>query len=385
MSQTIAPSAADGASTQIISAQITSAAIAAFTIPTDQPESDGTADWDSTTILIVQLSAAGIKGLGYSYCNLAAAYVARDLIQKEILHRDACGIPALHSALDRQVRNWGRPGLVSNAISAIDTCLWDLKARLLGQPLIKLLGQVREAIPAYGSGGFTSYTEKELIRQLTGWASEGFECVKMKIGRDPGMDVARVTAVQKALKEQAQLYVDANGAYDRQQALHKSRQFGELGVTWFEEPVPSDDRMGLHFLVERAPEVMKIAAGEYIYVLDDARLLLDEQAVDVLQCDVTRCGGITNFRKIGELCEISHYPYSAHTAPSIHATLCCSIVPAMNVEYFHDHARIEHMIFDGAATPVKGMLKPDSSRPGFGLELKRADAQKYQVFSARVE
>jgi len=365
-------------------APIGSGNVSAFTIPTDQPESDGTAEWDSTTVLIVELTAAGLTGLGYSYCNLAAAYIAKELIQKQVIGASAFDIPSIHSALDRQVRNWGRPGLVSNAISAIDTCLWDLKARLLGQPLLKMLGQARDAIDAYGSGGFTSYTEKELLNQLTGWASEGFSCVKMKIGRDPQADVARVTAVQKALKDRAQLYVDANGAYDRQEALHKSQQFGDLGVTWFEEPVTSDDRIGLHFLVERAPAVMKIAAGEYIYVLDDARLMIDAHAVDVLQTDVTRCGGVTNFLKIGSLCEISHYPYSAHTAPSIHATLCCSVVPAMNVEYFHDHARIEHMIFDGAVTPVHGKLKPDLSRPGLGLELKRSDAQKHQVFSAAV-
>jgi L-alanine-DL-glutamate epimerase-like enolase superfamily enzyme len=304
------------------------------------------------------------------------------LAKKHILKSDPFGIPALHSAMDRQVRNWGRPGLVSSAISAIDTCLWDLKAKLLQEPLLCLLGRVRDQIQAYGSGGFTSYTEKELIDQLTGWAGEGFTCVKMKIGTHPGQDVARVAAVQKALNGKAELYVDANGAYDRQQALHKSERFGELGVTWFEEPVTSDDRIGLHFMVERAPAVMKIAAGEYNYTLDDARLLIEAQAVDVLQTDVTRCGGVTNFIKIGHLCEICHYPYSAHTAPSIHATLCCSLVSAMNVEYFHDHVRIEHMFFDGAITATDGNLKPDLSRYGLGLELKRSDAEPYQVSSA---
>lgn len=361
-----------------------SARISAYTIPTDQPESDGTAAWDSTTIVIVELTADGVTGLGYSYANAAAAHAAEELVQKEILHRDPFDIPSLHSAMDRQVRNWGRSGVVASAISAIDTCLWDLKARLLQESLLCLLGKVRDEIQAYGSGGFTSYSEKQLIDQLTGWAAQGFECVKMKIGTHPEQDVSRVAAVQKALNGKAQLYVDANGAYDRQQALHKSEQFGELGVTWFEEPVTSDDRIGLHFMVERAPAVMKIAAGEYNYTLDDARLLIEAQAVDVMQTDVTRCGGISNFMKIGNICEAYHYPYSAHTAPSIHATLCCSIVPAMNVEYFHDHVRIEHMIFDGAITAERGKLKPDVSRHGLGLELKTADVEKFQAFSSAV-
>lgn len=340
--------------------------------------------WHSTGVVVVELTAANVMGLGFSYANTAAAHAAQELIEKLVLKRDAFDIPAIHSALDMEVRNWGRPGLVSSAISALDNCLWDLKARLLDRPLLSVLGKMRDDIPAYGSGGFTSYTEKQLIDQLTGWASEGLRSVKMKIGRQPDQDVPRVTAVQKALHGRAQLFVDANGAYTRKQALHKAQQFGDLGVTWFEEPVTSDDRVGLHLLVEHAPPVMNIAAGEYIYVLDDARLLLEAQAVDVLQADVTRCGGVTNFLKIGNVCETYHFPLSAHTSPSLHATLGCALVPAINVEYFHDHARIEQMIFDGAIKPVNGTLQPDLSRPGFGLDLKCAEAEKFQLFSASV-
>jgi L-alanine-DL-glutamate epimerase-like enolase superfamily enzyme len=366
-------------------ATIRSGKISAFRIPTDQPESDGTATWDSTTVVVIELTAGDVTGLGFSYANATAAHAAQELTQKVILGRNPSDIPSLHSALDIEVRNWGRPGLVSSAISAIDICLWDLKARLLERPLVDLLGRMRGEIAAYGSGGFTSYTEKQLIGQLSGWATEGLRSVKMKIGREPGKDVQRVTAVQKALNGRAELYVDANGAYQRKQALEKSRQFGDLGVTWFEEPVTSDDRIGLHMLVEHAPAVMNIAAGEYCYVLDDARLLIEAQAVDVLQADVTRCGGITNFLKIGHVCETYHFPLSAHTSPSVHATLCCALVAAINVEYFHDHERIEHMIFDGAVRPVNGNLKPDLSRSGLGLELKRADVERFQIFSATVE
>jgi L-alanine-DL-glutamate epimerase-like enolase superfamily enzyme len=365
--------------------RVLSGRISAFTIPTDQPESDGTAQWDSTTLVGVELTADGVTALGYSYANSAAAQGAEELVKRCVVGRDPFDIPSIHSALDREVRNWGRPGLVCNAISAIDTCLWDLKARLLEEPLIALLGSVRQDIQGYGSGGFTSYSEEKLVNQLTGWAADGFTCVKMKIGTHPEDDVGRVRTVQKALAGRAQLYVDANGAYDRQQALHKAQQFGDLGVTWFEEPVTSDDRVGLRFLVERAPAVMKIAAGEYIYVLDDARLMVEAQAVDVLQADVTRCGGVSNFMKIAAVCEMFHFPLSAHTAPSIHATLCCAALPAMNLEYFHDHARIEDMLFDGAIRPRNGNLTPDATRVGLGLELKRKQAEKFQVFSSKTE
>jgi L-alanine-DL-glutamate epimerase-like enolase superfamily enzyme len=310
--------------------------------------------------------------------------VARELIEKEVLGKDPFAIPEIHAALDRETRNMGRPGLVSTAISAIDTGLWDLKARILKCSLIQLLGQNRMHIPAYGSGGFTSYDEQQLVDQLVGWTSDGIRSVKMKIGRHPSQDVVRVEAVHKALNGKAELFVDANGAYSRKQALHQAERFTDLDVTWFEEPVSSDDRTGLRLLVERAPSTMNIAAGEYCYVLDDAQDLLSAGAVDVLQADVTRCGGISNFIKIAGACEMYHIPISAHTAPSIHAPLCCSLPPAMNVEYFFDHARIENMLFDGALRPVGGNLEPDPTSPGLGLHLKTADAEKFCLFSAPV-
>ena len=365
--------------------KITSGKVSAYRVPTDQPEeSDGTAVWDSTGVVLVELTAGNKTGLGYSYAAEAAAHVARELIEKVLFGRDPFDIPALATALGMHVRNMGKPGLVSSAIAAVDNCLWDLKARLLGLSLVNLLGRMRDDVTAYGSGGFTSYTEKQLTDQMIAWASEGIKYVKMKIGREPSQDVARVAAVQKALKGKAELFVDANGAYLRKQALQKAQQFGDLGVRWFEEPVTSDDRVGLRLVVERAPAIMSIAAGEYCYVLDDFRLLIDGRAVDVLQADATRCGGVSNFMKAGGVCETYHLPLSAHTSPSLHATLCCAVPAAINVEYFHDHVRIEHMFFDGALTAKNGMLRPDPTRPGLGLELKRKDAEKYRVWDGDV-
>jgi L-alanine-DL-glutamate epimerase-like enolase superfamily enzyme len=357
---------------------IESGAISVYRVPTDQPEeSDGTAVWNSTTLVLVQLCAGGASGLGFTYSSEAAAYVARELLEKTVLRGNVFDIAALHSSMDRFTRNMGRPGLVSTAISAIDICLWDLKSRLLNVSLAALLGNARPSIPAYGSGGFTSYTERQLIRQLGAWAADGLPAVKMKIGREPAKDVNRVALVAKEIGDRCDLFVDANGAYQRKHALAKAKAFRDLRVNWFEEPVSSDDLAGLRMLVEQAPAGMRIAAGEYIYVLDDAKTLLRARAVDVLQADVTRCGGITNFAKIAAACEMNHIPLSAHTSPSIHTHLCCALEPAINVEYFHDHARIEEMFFDGAAKPRHGLLTPDLSRPGLGLEFKHAAAEKY--------
>lgn len=293
--------------------------------------------------------------------------------------RDAMDVPGAWDAMVRKIRNLGRPGICSMAISIVDNSLWDLKARLLDLSLVKLLGAVRDGIPAYGSGGFTSYTRKQLCDQLAGWVEQGISSVKMKIGTHPEDDLERVRAARQAIGAQARLFVDANGAYTRKQALAFADAFAEYDVTWFEEPVVADDLDGLRLLRDRAPAGMDIAAGEYGYTPVYFRRMLDAGAVDVLQADATRCEGISGFLKAGALCEAHLLPFSAHTSPTLHAHACCASVPAVNVEYFHDHARIEHMLLDGALTPVGGLLRPDVTRPGLGLELKVRDGERYRV------
>ncbi len=353
--------------------------VSAYTIPTDLPEADGTIAWDKTTIVIVEATAGGKRSLGYSYADTATARLIHDLLIPIVRGRNALAVGDAWEAMVRAIRNLGRPGIASMAIAAVDNSLWDLKARLLDLPLVTLLGAVRESIPAYGSGGFTSYTVEQLQKQVGGWAAEGITRVKMKVGTHPYDDLERVRAAREAIGPGVELFVDANGAYDRKQALWFSGRFAELDVTWFEEPVVADDLEGLRLLRDRAPAGMEIAAGEYGYQLLYFRRMLDAGAVDVLQADATRCAGISEFMRVGALCEAHSLPLSAHTSPTLHAHPCCALSPAVHVEYFHDHARIEHMLFDGALTPVHGNLYPDRSRPGLGLELKRQDAEKWRT------
>lgn len=271
------------------------------------------------------------------------------------------------------------------AIAAVDACLWDLKARVLDLPLVKLLGAARESVPVYGSGGFTSYSTDQLQEQLGDWVAHGISRVKMKIGTHPEEDALRVRAARKAIGPEAELFVDANGAYSVKQALAQAEAFGEWGVSWFEEPVSSDDLAGLHLLRMRGPAGLEIAAGEYGYDLGYFRRMLEAEAVDVLQADATRCAGITGFLQVGALCQARSLALSAHCGPSLHLHPCCSMIPVRHLEFFHDHVRIEQMLFDGAATPVAGQLFPDLSRPGLGLELKRPDAEPYRVWSTYVD
>ena len=288
-------------------------------------------------------------------------------------------VPAAWQAMVAAVRNVGLPGIAATAIAAVDVALWDLKARLLDLPLVRLLGAARESVPVYGSGGFTSYDTGALRDQLATWADAGIDQVKIKVGRSPRDDVARVRAARSAVGPDVALFVDANGAYAAKQALALAGEFARYDVCWFEEPVPSDDLDGLCLLRERAPAGVEIAAGEYGYDVRYFRRMLAAGAVDVLQADATRCLGISGFLAASAVADAFAAPLSAHTAPAIHLHPCCAVANVRHIEWFHDHVRIERALFDGVVEPVRGELRPDVTRPGLGLELKREEAARYAV------
>ncbi len=351
----------------------------AYTVPTDFPESDGTLEWNHTTVVMVRARAAGKIGVGYTYADIPTANLIKDMLIPLVQGKSAMDVPARWAEMRHAIRNLGRPGICSMAIAAVDAAIWDLKASLLNLPLISLLGAVQPSAQIYGSGGFTSYSVEQLQRQLGGWVDQGIKAVKMKIGRDPDEDFARVKAARQSIDTDAALCVDANGAYSRKQALEMAKKFNDVGVTWFEEPVTSDDLEGLRLIRDRAPAGMDIAAGEYGYDIGYFKRMLDAGAVDVLQADASRCAGISEFLRVGALCDAANLPMSAHTSPSLHLHPCCSLSRLRNIEYFHDHVRIENMFFEGVIQPKDGRLQPDLSRPGMGLEFKKADAERYAV------
>ena len=354
--------------------------VAAYTIPTDAPEADGTLAWDATTIVVVHAHGGGERGLGYTYADVSTAKLIASKLADVVKGHDAMSPQATWEAMVEQTRNLGRPGITSMAIAAVDTALWDLKARLLGLPLCQLLGMARDRVPVYGSGGFTAYSNDRLAAQLGGWVEQGIPRVKMKIGSDPERDPERVNAARTAIGPDARLFVDANGAYSRKQALDLAARFADdARVSWFEEPVSSDDLEGLRLLRDRAPAGMEIAAGEYGYDAVYFKRMLAAGAVDVLQADVTRCAGITELLRVAALCRAHNLPLSLHCGPAIHVHPATALENFVHLEYFHDHVRIEHMLFDGVVVPVEGALTPDLDRPGIGLELKRGEAEHYAV------
>ncbi|UWZ86531.1 enolase C-terminal domain-like protein [Occallatibacter riparius] len=365
------------------STSIESVEVSAYTIPTDAPEGDGTLMWDSTTLILCEVSASGRTGLGYSYGAAATAHAAHHLGSKCLHNRSPLDIPLLHASMLQQARNDGSSGIASMAISALDIALWDLKAKLFDCSVLDLLGAARASVPAYGSGGFTTYTNQQLAAQMSGWAASGLKRVKMKIGQHPEDDPQRVRVAREAIGPEVELFVDANGAFNAREAIAFADKVDQFRVTWFEEPVSSDNLNGLRRVRDRAPAAMEIAAGEYGYDSLYFRRMLEAEAVDVLQLDATRCKGFTGFLEGAAIAASFGCPTSAHCAPSLHMHICCAIPGVRHVEYFHDHARIEQMLFDGFIAPEQGDLKPDRSRPGLGLEFKRKDAERYLTWRSK--
>ena len=370
-----------GSGTRVTGPEIAALDAAVYVIPTDAPEADGTLTWDKTTMVLVTARAGGELGIGWSYAAAAAAAVVTELLTATVTGRDAFDVAGAAEAMARQVRNVGRPGIAAMAISAVDIALWDLKARLLGVALSSLLGRVRDAVPVYGSGGFTSYPDERTQDQLSGWADkQQIPRVKIKIGEswggDERRDLARVRLAREVIGPGAELYVDANGGYTTGQAVRVAAELDAFGVTWFEEPVSSQDLAGLAAIRRQIrPDV---AAGEYSWSLADSAALITAGAVDCLQLDVTRCGGITDFLRGAALAAAHNLQVSGHCAPNLHAHVAAAVPNLRHVEYFHDHQRIERMLFDGTLDPHGGTMRPDPDRPGHGMVLRDADAEPFR-------
>ncbi|MGH7764303.1 MAG: enolase C-terminal domain-like protein [Candidatus Dormibacteraceae bacterium] len=355
--------------------------ISVLRIPTDRPESDGTFEWNSTTVVLAQIRADdGNRGMGWSYASAAAGVVIDDTLRPAIADLPLEDIGRAWSTMVASVRNVGRGGVAAMAISAVDIALWDLKGRAEGRPVYRLLGPHRDSVPIYGSGGFTSYTMEELVDQLSGWVASGFPRVKMKIGTGWGtrldVDRSRIVAVRQAIGPDAELFIDANGAYTPKQAMRLAHDVDGI-ATYFEEPVSSDHLEDLAMI--RREISQDVAAGEYGWDPWYFRKMLNAGAVDVMQADATRCLGITGFLIAADLAYSAGVAFSAHCSPTIHAHAACAAPQISHVEYFHDHARIEQLLFDGAPKPEAGTLRPAPDRAGLGLELKHADLDAYRA------
>lgn len=353
-----------------------------YVVPTEAPEADGTLTWDATTMVVVQATGGGRTGLGWTYSGRGCQAVVEDVLAPAVVGRDVDDVPGSWNAMVRAIRNLGRPGMVSAALAAVDTALWDLKAKAFDVALCALLGQSRDTVPVYGSGGFTTYNETTLRGQLEHWVGElGISRVKIKIGEAGGScearDLDRVAQVRATVGPDVEVFVDANGGYSRKQAVRIGRSLDQSDVRWFEEPVSSDDLDGLREVRDALDS--EVTAGEYGYDLPYFRRMLDAGAVDCLQADVTRTAGISEWLRVAAVAAAQGVELSAHCAPSLHLHPAAAVPNLRHVEWFADHVRLEGLLFDPAPSVVGGVMRPDLERPGLGVELRQADAVAFRV------
>ena len=350
---------------------VSSVAGSACTVPTDAPEGDGTLTWSCTTLVLVEARSGGCVGTGWTYAPAAAVRIIEDLLAPVVTGTDALAPAANQARMSRAVRNAGRPGLVAMAVSAVDIALWDLCARLHGLPLSRLWGGPVTDVEVYGSGGFTTYDDGQLRRQLSAWTDLSLPRVKIKIGESWGRrerrDLERTAVARNLVGDSVELFVDANGGYAVGQACRVGQALDGLGVTWFEEPVSSDDLPGLRRVREEV--LADVTAGEYGHDLTYFTRMV-EGAVDCLQIDATRCGGYTEWLRAAALAAGHHLDVSGHCAPYLTAPVAAVTPNLRHLEWFHDHVRIEQSLFDGTPDPVAGrLLAPEGT--GHGLTLRR--------------
>ncbi|HZE33160.1 MAG TPA: enolase C-terminal domain-like protein [Actinoallomurus sp.] len=354
----------------------------AYTIPTDAAEADGTYAWDSTTLVLAEVRSGQTTGIGWTYGPTACATVIRDSLSPVVEGREALDVGGSFQAMVRAVRNAGRPGAVGYAISAVDVALWDLKARLLRLPLHRLLGAVHDEVPVYGSGGFTTYDERRLREQLEHWTLEQhIPRVKIKIaeswGSEVSRDLSRMSQARDLVGDDVDLYVDANGGYSHKQAIRVMEAAADLDIRWLEEPVSSDDLEGLREIRDAVrPDV---TAGEYGYDLFYFRRMCEAGAVDCLQADVSRCGGITEWLRVASVAAAYNLQISGHCGPHLHVHVAAATPNLRHLEWFHDHVRIESLLFEGTLNPDSGTLRPDPKAHGNGLTLRRDTAERHRV------
>ena len=353
----------------------------AYTVPTDAPEADGTLAWSSTTLVVVEARSGDIVGTGWTYGPAACADLVASELADVVVGREVMSVAGTWEAMVASVRNATRAGAVGYAISAVDVALWDLKSRVLGLSLADLFGRVRDEVPVYGSGGFTCYSDEQMREQLGGWVEQRIPRVKIKIGQDWGgseaRDRERVRAARDVVGPDVELLVDANGGYARKQAVRVMRDVADADVRWFEEPVSSDDLDGLREVRDRVDA--DVAAGEYGTGVGYFQRMCAAEAVDCLQVDATRAGGYTEWFRSCAVAAAHGLEVSGHCAPNLHAPAAAATQNFRHLEWFHDHVRIESMLFRGALDPRGDTVTPATDRPGHGLELDGSVAARFEV------
>lgn len=294
-------------------------------------------EFQSRQICLVKVVAAdGRYGWGEGYGPAAVVKAGVEFLAPLVLGEDPLQVEAIWGRMHLRALDYARRGVLVAAISAIDIALWDLRGKMLGQPVSALLGgRRRERVQVYATGMYFVETDDltgKLVDEAQLYASQGFRALKMKVGLGVQTDVKHVRAVRQAIGADIQLMVDANHAYSLSEALSFARQIEELDISFFEEPLSPEDYEGYRELRQRA--AIPIAGGECEYLLAGFRHLLSMRCVDIAQPDICGAGGLTETKRIAALAyafQTNVLPHSWGTgiafAAGLHLVSTLDLVP----------------------------------------------------------
>ncbi len=316
---------------------------------------------------IVRITDAdGVTGTGYSYTIGTGGHSVIELLKRTlvpaIIGREALEIEKIWRDLLFLTHATTTGAITSIALAAIDTALWDLKARKLGLPLHLLAGGAQDAIPLYTTeGGWLHLEESALIEDALRAKADGFGGCKLKVGRPIHEDVRRISAVREAVGPGFEIFTDANQRFNVDEAIRRARAYEPLDIGWFEEPLTAEDISGHTRLVEHTS--IPIAVGESLYSAIHFREYLERHACSIIQVDVGRIGGITPWLKVAHMAEAFNIAVCPHFLMELHVALCAAIPNGRWIEYIPqlDELTTEGMtIRDGKAVP--------SNKPGLGIQ-----------------
>jgi L-alanine-DL-glutamate epimerase-like enolase superfamily enzyme len=349
--------------------------------------------WQSAshTITVFELITArlrtdtGQEGTGWAFTvgaggTAIAAFVADDLLPV-VPGLDPAAVEHAWRRLYAKVRDAAPGGLALLGVAAVDIALWDLKAQAAGEPLYRLLGASRDRAEAYGSGINLNLPIPALLGQFRRWQARGFRAFKMKVGSDdPRMDVERVRAVREQIGPDAMLMLDANQKWTAGEAARRIRAFEPYDPYWIEEPLPADDVEGHAWL--RAHIGCPVALGENLFSAAAFNEFLRHDAVDLVQPDVVRVGGITPFMKIAHLAEGSGIPTAPHLVMELSGQLCCAIQQASMIEDLDGGSLAELDALEEPIATAQGYFTPPA-RPGHGVRFNWDALGKWRTPAGR--
>lgn len=317
-------------------------------------------------------------GIGYLEFGYEVAQKAYKVAESAILGENPLANESIADKLFWRFRG-ARKGYAFSIMSVIDIALWDIKGKVANMPVYQLLGGSKTSLPIYSSGGWTSYTKEELVEEAVRAIEEGYDTVKIKVGYKRGAapreDVRRVEAVRKAIGDNAGLMIDANNAWTAGEAAKFIQDVEQFDIIWFEEPTIADDYEGLAYV--RSKTNIPVATGEHEFTKFGVRDLVLNKSVDILQVDVSRCGGITEMMKINSIAQAWNLRFAPHCIDLVAAHVLSASPNGMILERIRAEDGIMNAVFPDAPKPENGVLNL-TNKPGLGLD---ADWERLEAYN----